>query len=168
LISGGSIYQGATSSAGEWGHTPIVVGGRACRCGSRGCLEAYVGAEAILERYGRPLPGNDEESALAELIAAAGTSPLAAAILEETADYLGAGIASLINLLHPERIILGGWAGLLLGSALMPAIQDAARRHSLRQPFAATSIELGRLGPEALTLGAATLPMERFLNGYPR
>jgi predicted NBD/HSP70 family sugar kinase len=168
LISGGSIYRGATSSAGEWGHTPIVVGGRACRCGSRGCLEAYVGAEAILERYGRPLPGNDEESALAELIAAADTSALAAAILEETADYLGAGIASLINLLHPERIILGGWAGLLLGSLLMPAIQDAARRHSLRQPFAATSIELGRLGPEALTLGAATLPMERFLNGLPR
>ena len=168
LISGGSLYRGATSSAGEWGHTPIVVGGRTCRCGSRGCLEAYVGAEAILERYGRPLPGNDEESALAELIAAADTSPLAAAILAETADYLGAGIASLINLLHPERIILGGWAGLLLGSLLMPAIQDAARRHSLRQPFASTSIELGRLGPEALTVGAATLPMERFLNGYPR
>ena len=168
LISGGSLYRGATSSAGEWGHTPIVVGGRTCRCGSRGCLEAYVGAEAILERYGRPLPGNDEESALAELIAAADTSPLAAAILAETADYLGAGIASLINLLHPERIILGGWAGLLLGNLLMPAIQDAARRHSLRQPFASTSIELGRLGPEALTVGAATLPMERFLNGYPR
>jgi len=168
LISGGSIYRGATSSAGEWGHTAIVVGGRACRCGSRGCLEAYVGAEAILERYGRPLPGNDEESALAELIAAADTSPLAAAILEETAGYLGAGIASLINLLHPERIILGGWAGLLLGERLLPAIQDAARRHSLREPFAATSIGLGLLGPEALTLGAATLPVERFLNGLAR
>jgi len=168
LISGGSIYRGATSSAGEWGHTAIVVGGRACRCGSRGCLEAYVGAEAILERYGRPLPGNDEESALAELIAAADTSPLAAAILEETAGYLGVGIASLINLLHPERIILSGWAGLLLGGQLLPAIQDAARRHALRQPFAATSIELGLLGPEALTLGAATLPVERFLNGFTR
>jgi predicted NBD/HSP70 family sugar kinase len=165
LISAGSIYQGATSSAGEWGHMPIMVGGRTCRCGSRGCLEAYVGAEAILERYGWPLPGNDQESALAGLIAAADTSPLAAAVLEETADYLGAGIASLINLLAPERIILGGWAGRLLGGTLLPAIQDAARRHSLRQPFAATSIELGRLGPEALTLGAATLPVERFLNG---
>jgi predicted NBD/HSP70 family sugar kinase len=168
LISGGSIYRGATSSAAEWGHTTIVVGGRACRCGSRGCLEAYVGAEAILERYGRPVPGNDEESALAELIAVAGTSPLAAAILQDTAGYLGAGIASLINLLHPERIILGGWAGLLLGGQLLPAIQDAARRHSLRQPFAATSIEVGRLGPEAQTLGAATLPVERFLNGFAR
>src|ERR1035441_10748320 len=60
LISGGSIYRGATSSAGEWGHTTIVAGGRRCRCGSAGCLEAYVGAEAILERYGRPMPGHEE------------------------------------------------------------------------------------------------------------
>lgn len=165
LISGGSIYRGATSSAGEWGHTTIVAGGRRCRCGSAGCLEAYVGAEAILERYGRPMQGTDEESALAALIDTAGTSTLAAAILDETSDYLGAGIASLINMLNPERIILGGWAGLLLGARMLPAIQEAARQHSLRHPFAATSIELGRLGPEALTLGAATLPVERFLNG---
>ena len=168
LISGGSIYRGATSSAGEWGHTTIVAGGRRCRCGSAGCLEAYVGAEAILERYGRPMPGHEEEPALAALIDSAGTSALAAAILEETAGYLGAGIASLINLLNPERIILGGWAGLLLGGRMLPAIQDAARRHSLRHPFAATSIELGRLGPEAVTLGAATLPVERFLHGSAR
>src|ERR1017187_6592416 len=168
LISGGSIYRGATSSAGEWGHTTIVAGGRRCRCGSAGCLEAYVGAEAILERYGRPMPGHREESALAALIDSAGTSALAVAILEETAGYLGAGIASLINLVNPERIILGGWAGLLLGGRMLPAIQDAARRHSLRHPFAATSIELGRLGPEAVTLGAATLPVERFLHGSAR
>jgi predicted NBD/HSP70 family sugar kinase len=165
LISGGSIYRGATSSAGEWGHTTIVVGGRACRCGSRGCLEAYVGAEAILERYGQPVPDGDEESALAALTDAAGSSPLAAAILDETAGYLGAGIASLINLLNPERVIIGGWAGQLLGGRMLPAIQDAARQHALRHPFAETTIELGRLGPEAMTLGAAALPVERFLNG---
>jgi len=168
LISGGSTYRGATSSAGEWGHTKIVLGGRTCRCGSAGCLEAYVGAEAILERYGRAIPGDDEESALAELIGEADTSPLAAAILDETAGYLGAGIANLINLFNPERIILGGWAGLMLGSRLLPTIRDAARDQSLRHPFTATSIELGRLGPEAVALGAATLPVERFLNCSPR
>lgn len=167
LISGGSIYRGATSSAGEWGHTTIVAGGRPCRCGSRGCLEAYVGAEAILERYGQPVPGGDVESALAALAAAAGRSPWAAAILAETADYLGAGIASLINLLNPERVVLSGWAGQLLGRQVLPAITDAARRHALRHPFAETTIELGRLGPEAMTIGAATLPVERFLNRAP-
>ena len=167
LISGGTTYRGATSSAAEWGHTTVMVDGRKCRCGSAGCLEAYVGAQAILERYGRPTAGNDEESALAALVDAADTEPLAAAILDETADYLGAGIGSLINLFNPERVILGGWAGLLLGGRLLPRIRESARRHSLRHSFAATSLELGQLGPEAVALGAATLPVEVFLNGAP-
>jgi predicted NBD/HSP70 family sugar kinase len=171
LISGGSTYRGATSSGAEFGHITVVTGGRKCRCGASGCLEAYAGAEAILERYGRPIaalhPGTeqDQEAALAELIAAADSSPLAAAILEETSQYLGAGIGSLINLFNPERVILGGWAGLLLSDRLLPAIREAARQHSLRHLFAATSIELGQLGPWAVALGAATLPIECFLDG---
>src|SRR5579859_2186328 len=170
LISGGSTYQGSTSSAAEWGHTTIVVGGRRCRCGAAGCLEAYVGAEAILDRYGSASSpsAKDEESRLAALIAAADTSPAADALLAETAEYLGVGIGNLINLFNPERVIIGGWAGLLLGGRLLPAIRESAQRHSLRRPFAAASIELGRLGPEAVTFGAATLPMEAFLNGASR
>jgi predicted NBD/HSP70 family sugar kinase len=168
LISGGSTYRGATSSAAEWGHATIVVGGRRCRCGSAGCLEAYVGAEAILDRYGSAAApsADDEESMLAALIA--DSSPRANAVLAETAEYLGVGIGNLINLLNPERVILGGWAGLLLGGRLLPAIRESAERHSLRHPFAAASIELGQLGPEAVTFGAATLPMEDFLNGASR
>ncbi len=54
-IVSGTPGLGGTSAAIEWGHTTVEMGGRPCRCGSRGCLEAYVGAEAILERYGRPL-----------------------------------------------------------------------------------------------------------------
>ena len=168
LISGGSPYQGPTSSAAEWGHTTIVVGGRRCRCGSAGCLEAYVGAEAILDRCGSPaaLSADDEESMLAALVA--DSSPTTDAVLAETAEYLGVGIGNLINLFNPERVILGGWAGLLLGGRLLPAIRESAQRHSLRHPFAAASIELGELGPEAVAFGAATLPMEDFLNGASR
>ncbi|HEY6311260.1 MAG TPA: ROK family protein [Streptosporangiaceae bacterium] len=167
LISGGSTYQGATSSAAEWGHTTIVVGGRRCRCGSAGCLEAYVGAEAILDRCGSPAASSadDQESMLAALVAGADSSLTAGVVLAETAEYLGVGIGNLINLFNPERVILGGWAGLLLGARLLPAIRDSARLNSLRHPFAAASIELGRLGPEAVAFGAATLPMEDFLNG---
>jgi predicted NBD/HSP70 family sugar kinase len=163
IITGGSPGRGSTSAAVEWGHTTVRVGGRACRCGSQGCLEAYVGAEAILDRYGLPLPGDDEESALAALVTTADAR--AAGVLDETALYLGAGIANLINLFGPERVILGGWAGLLLGERMLPAIRQAARQHSLTHRFAQASIELGRLGPDAVALGAATLPMERFLNG---
>ena len=159
----GAPGRGGTSAAVEWGHTTVRVGGRSCRCGSRGCLEAYVGAGAILDRAGRALPGQDEEAALAALVAA--SDPCADEILNETALYLGAGIADLVNLFGPERIILGGWAGLLLGERLLPAIREAARQHSLTHRFAQTSIELGRLGTDAVALGAATLPMERFLDG---
>jgi len=129
-----------------------------------------VGAEAILDRYGSPAVASagGEESMLAELIAAADASPAADAVLAKTAEYLGVGIGSLINVFNPERVILGGWAGLLLGARLLPAIRESARRNSLRHLFAAASIELGQAGPEAVTYGAATLPMEDFLNGASR
>src|SRR5258708_25649870 len=105
--------------------------GRRCRCGSAGCLEACVGAEAILDRYGSLAApsGESEESMLAALIAAADSSPAADAVLAKTAEYLGVGIGSLINLFNPERVILGGWAGLLLGGRLLPAILQPPRRH---------------------------------------
>ena len=162
----GTPGLGGTSASLEWGHTTVEVGGRSCRCGSHGCLEAYVGAGAILDRYGRSLSGEDEESALASLVAAADEADeQAVRILDETALYLGAGIADLVNLFGPERIVLGGWAGLLLGQRILPAVTEAARQHALHHRFAQTSIELGGLGPDAVALGAATLPMERFLDG---
>ncbi|MEU8179410.1 ROK family transcriptional regulator [Micromonospora sp. NPDC049047] len=167
VVTNGATYRGASSSAGEWGHTTLVYGGRACRCGARGCLEAYVGAEAIIDRYrearrGRPVPGEDEESQLAALVAAADTSATARRVLDETAGYLGAGVANLINLFNPERVVLGGWAAMALGD-LLPAVRVAAGRQALRQPFEQASIELCRLGVDAVALGAATLPIARFL-----
>ena len=168
VITHGRMYRGATSSAGEWGHTIIKYGGRRCRCGAKGCLEAYVGAEGVLDRYRHAIgdqvvPDADEEAGIATLIAAAETSRVAAEILEETAGYLGAGIANLINLFNPERIVLGGWAGLALGGRLLPRIRAAAAEHALRQPFAQTAIELCQIGPDAVAYGAATLPVAQLL-----
>jgi predicted NBD/HSP70 family sugar kinase len=166
VVTHGTSYRGATSSAGEWGHTRLVYDGRPCRCGARGCLEAYVGAEGILDRYraaGGPAAGGSEESELAALLVAADGSAVAARVLSETAGYLGAGIADLINLFNPERVVLSGWAGLMLGGRLLPEIREAARANALRRPFAGASIELGRLGPDAVAVGAATLPVARLL-----
>jgi predicted NBD/HSP70 family sugar kinase len=173
IITDGMLYGGAHSSAGEWGHTTLHVGGRRCRCGAMGCLEAYVSAEAVLERWqeiGGDVGGADEETALAALLARAtpaapsGTADeKAVALLEETAEYLGAGIADLVNLFNPERIILSGWAGLLFGRQFLPAIQRSAAAYALRHPAERTTIELGRLGPDAVTVGAATLPLADFL-----
>ncbi|WP_443217812.1 ROK family transcriptional regulator [Saccharothrix sp. CCNWYY140] len=169
VVTEGAVYRGATSSAGEWGHTTIVYGGRPCRCGSSGCLEAYVGAEGILERYrkargGREVPGTDEQSGVDGLIRAAVSSKTAARVLEETAGYLGAGIANLVNLFNPERIVLGGWAGLALGEHCFDRIVAATRAHSLRHPYEQTSIALGQLGPDAVAVGAATLPVAALLD----
>jgi predicted NBD/HSP70 family sugar kinase len=168
VITNGSTYQGATSSAGEWGHTTIAYGGRECRCGAHGCLEAYVGAESVLERYrqarrGRAVPGSDERSSIAALIVAAATSETAARILDETAGYLGAGIANLINLFNPERIVLGGWAGVAFGAAMMPQIRASVGAHALRHPLEQTTIEVAQLGPDAVAFGAATLPVAALL-----
>jgi predicted NBD/HSP70 family sugar kinase len=168
VVTNGTTYQGATSSAGEWGHTTIVYGGRECRCGAKGCLEAYVGAESVLERYrqarrGRVVPGEDERAGLDALIAAAPTSETAARILDETAGYLGAGIANLINLFNPQRIVLGGWAGLAIGTAMLPRIREVVAAHALRHPLQETTIELCELGPDAVAFGAATLPVAALL-----
>jgi predicted NBD/HSP70 family sugar kinase len=159
-------YRGFHSSAGEWGHTTIVYGGRSCRCGARGCLEAYVGAEAILDRYrvasrGRAAAAPDEESAINALVQSG--SKAATAVLGETVGYLGAGFATLINLFNPERIVLGGWTGLALGQRFLPQIREATGEHALRQPFAQTEIVLCELGQDAVALGAATLPVARLL-----
>ncbi len=73
----GSLYRGVTNSAGEWGHTKIVLGGRPCRCGSKGCLEAYVGAPGIIRTLNEMFPKNnifvegDQISTIENLLSAA-------------------------------------------------------------------------------------------------
>ncbi|WP_340688555.1 ROK family protein [Amycolatopsis coloradensis] len=167
VVTDGTTYRGSTSSAGEWGHTTIVYGGQECRCGSRGCLESYVGAEGVLARYRKARGGKasdeDEQTQFAALLESAGRSKVAAKVLEETAGYLGAGIGDLINLFNPERIVLGGWAGLALGERYLPEIRRVAGEHALAHVFDQTEIELGQLGPDAVAIGAATLPVAALL-----
>ncbi|MEV4144668.1 ROK family transcriptional regulator [Amycolatopsis sp. NPDC049691] len=167
VVTDGTTYRGSTSSAGEWGHTTIAYGGQQCRCGALGCLEAYIGAGGVLARYrkvrGKEVPGEDEQAQFAALLEASSKSKTAARVLDETAGYLGAGIANLINLFNPERIVIGGWAGLALGEQLLPRIRSAAGEHALRHPFSQTSIQLGSLGLDAVATGAATLPVADLL-----
>ncbi|MFE2515737.1 ROK family transcriptional regulator [Streptomyces mirabilis] len=157
----------------EWGHLTVRVRGRRCRCGALGCLEAYAGAEALLDRWreegGCPPEGTDEETALTAMLTAAYPTeegvepdPVALAVLEETAEYLGAGLSDLINLFQPERILIGGWAGLQLGTRFLPAVRRYAASYALRYPAERVSIDLGRLGPDAVTVGAAILPLADF------
>jgi predicted NBD/HSP70 family sugar kinase len=170
VISNGEVYRGATSSAGEWGHTTIMVGGRRCRCGGRGCLEAYVGAAAIAARYAE-LTGASYtaspaslEGAVAAIIASAPGDQAASEVLDEVVTYLGAGIANLVNLFNPERVVVGGWLGHALGAGLLPRISEAARANALRLPFSGVEIVAAQLGQDAVALGGATLPIAKLLS----
>lgn len=171
IFTDGRLYRGAHSSAGEWGHSPIMVGGRTCRCGAHGCLEAYVGGLAIAERWAarrgtvdwRPA---DQEAAVRDLISAIGRRPEAAELISELAEQLGAGLATLINLFNPERIVLQGWVGLELGPAIIDEVRARTGDYALDQPFEQVEIVLGQLGPDAVALGAATLIVDGILAGH--
>ncbi len=162
VFSDGVAYQGINNSAGEWGHTTIRYDGRVCRCGARGCLEAYIGAEGILGRY-REASGDEQIEEVAALLSAAGDSKVAADLLDETADLVGVGIADLINLYNPERVLVGGATALLLGPRMLTRIRESAGRSALSYLFEQVSIELGALGSGAAALGAATLPVAALL-----
>jgi predicted NBD/HSP70 family sugar kinase len=164
VVMDGRSYRGANSNAGEWGHTTLVYDGDLCRCGARGCLEAYIGADRVTARLAAATGEPADALLLTRMLAADG--PLegeAAAVIAQTVGYLGAGIAGLVNLFSPERIVLGGRAGLALGERFLPDIRAAAARNALRRPYSRTRIDLCQLGPDAVAMGAATLPIARLL-----
>jgi predicted NBD/HSP70 family sugar kinase len=170
IISNGELYRGATSSAGEWGHTRVALDGRTCRCGAAGCLEAYVGAGAIVARYeelkrrSSTVDPNQLEQRIADIVRAPASDRSAAKVLAETATYLGTGIADLVNLFNPERVVIGGWLGQQLAGPLLPRIREVAAAQSLRLPFSHVEILGAELGADAVAMGAATLPIARVLS----
>jgi predicted NBD/HSP70 family sugar kinase len=171
IITDGELYRGPSSSAGEWGHTTIMVNGKTCRCGASGCLEAYIGARAMVTRYDelrrRPTTDASQDDLVARLKAitsAAASDKSATRLLGETATYIGAGLADLINLFNPERIVIGGWLGAMLAERVLPEIIDTASKHALKLPFSQVSIVAAELGTDAIALGAATLPISQFLS----
>ncbi|WP_410595332.1 ROK family protein [Amycolatopsis sp. lyj-23] len=166
VATAGRSHPDITTS--EWGHTVVKAAGAACRCGSHGCLEAYVGTEAVVRHYAEragiePVIGDESDGELARIVAEAAGGGPAADVLAETGEYLGIGIANLINLLSPDRVVLSGSAGAIMGQAILPAVRDAVGRHALGYLAERTEVVLGRLGPEAVALGAATLPIAELL-----
>lgn len=169
VFADGRLFRGAASSAGEWGHTTAVVGGKNCRCGASGCLEAYIGAEALLHDWARAdelltLPDDlDQVEWIDRLLAAAPSSDAAAMVLDRTATYVGTAAANLVNLFNPERVIIGGWVGLKLGPLLLPKVRAVLAAQALDYAAARVSVVLGQLGTDAVALGASTLVVEELL-----
>ena len=162
IVTNGRLAHGLTSSAGEWGHVKIVRGGRECRCGGRGCVEAYLGADAILSSW-RDVGGEFEGSgwnAVGELLAAeqAGDS-VARGVVDELIATLGSALGSLVNLTNPERVVIGGWVGLRLMETLASRIETSIREESLDRPGSQFTLSASRFGGDTVALGAAMLPL---------
>jgi len=161
LIVGGQPLTGVAGYGGEVGHMPVNPDGRRCGCGSVGCWETEVGEEALLRRAGQPAGGGSHavEAVLRE--AAAGSSRARAA-LDHVGSWLGTGLASLVNVFNPERVVLGG-----LFSRLHPQVVDALEAELDRRALAASrslvAVVPGELGVDAALIGAAELALEPIL-----
>ncbi|WP_260606724.1 ROK family protein [Streptomyces sp. WAC08241] len=168
---GGTLYRGATNSAGEWGHTCLVLDGRDCRCGKRGCVEAYVSTAGVARtvRELRPesaLSRIGDETATVDALAraAAEGDPAAVEAVERTARYLGVAVANLLNLLNPQALVIGGPTAERLGERLLSRTRRVAADHALPQSLRAAEPRLSAVPDNPVTLGAATFALEGFLD----
>lgn len=167
IILGGKLWTGASGFAGEVGHITIDTEGIECECGNKGCLETVASSPNIVRRANERL-NRDGTSSLSRLgltqdFSAADVAQeakngddFALMMIERTGRYIGTGVASVINLLNIERIVLGGGvmeAGKLI---LDPIIQETKRR-AFQPCFEATQIMAGTLGSDAAAIGAAML-----------
>jgi glucokinase len=173
IISGGKLIHGAGYAAGELGHTHMIEEGPACKCGSFGCLEAIAGAAAIEAKIRKAIAdgGGSEALALAGgnpsavsgwmvLTAAKMGDKACSAIVEQTANYLGLGLANLVNLFNPSVLVLDQRLN-LAGDGLLDQVTKVVNRQGLRYSTKNMSILFGSLGAEASVLGAASIALEK-------
>ncbi len=173
IVQNGRVYTGFTGTAGEVGHMIIDAGGRVCPCGSRGCLEAYASRTAITKaimaeiHHGRSSV-LAEDAALqlkqGETIIRSGLLARAIAekdglvieIVTEAADYLGYGLASVMNFYNPQAIILGGGVIEAIDLLFERAV-TRAHNTALSAPAQKTKILRAKLGDFSGVVGAACL-----------
>jgi glucokinase len=164
----GRLQRGAGGSAGELGHIPVSLHGPACRCGARGCVEAYAGGWALARRAvetmrARPEQtagiraqlGDDGEVTASHLVmAAAAGDEVAADLLQEAGTALGACAVAIVNAFNPAMLILGG--GVMEAvPALAVAVQRAVRLSALQSAAQRVRIVPAALGGDAGAVGAA-------------
>ena len=167
IILDGKLWTGASGFAGEVGHITIDTEGIECICGNTGCLETVASAPSIVRRARERL-NRDSTSSLSRLALnktftaddiahqANDGDDFALMMIERTGKYIGTGVASVINLLNIELVVLGG--GVMDAGALIlnPIIQEVKRR-AFQPCFEATEIVAAKLGLDGAPIGAALL-----------
>ena len=162
IIIDGKLWIGASGCAGEVGHITIDTEGMECQCGNTGCLETVASAPNILRRA-RERFDRDSTSSLSRLgsvadLATAATNgdDFSIMMIERTGHFIGTAVASVINLLSLERIVLGG-AVMEAGDLILKPIIDTAGKRSLQPCFESTKIVAAELGADGVAIGAALL-----------
>ena len=161
VIVGGRPLTGVAGYAGEVGHMPVNPQGAPCRCGSVGCWETEVGEDALLVRAGL-MPGGGRAAVDAVLREAAAGSATAQAALDHVGTWLGLGLASLVNLLNPQLIVLGGRFGRMY-PFVTRALHAELDRRTLPAARSLVTVIPTSLGVDAPLLGAAELALEPLL-----
>jgi len=174
-IVDGQLYRGSDGGAGELGHMFIDPESPMCGCGRYGCLQAIVGRASIAQRAQRAL----KLAGFAELdgqpVADIGTDAVITAaqngvehmrtVLTESGNYLGIGIANVVNLLNPELVVLGG-STMRAGDLVLQPVIEVVQRRAFTNMAAKLPIVVGHLGEDASAVGAAALVLrELFVQG---
>ncbi len=172
IMIGGQLYRGPWGLAGEIGHIPLLLNGTRCRCGGTGCLETLASGSAIAARaryllehrtYSRlsELCGGDPTKITTQMVtnAALEGDDLALSLLDEAGTWLGLAIATAVNLMSPDLVVLTG--GVMRGNTLLLSIIQRELNHytltQLPRPFPLVLTELDEMQG---ALGAATLILD--------
>jgi glucokinase len=166
LVVGGRLFTGAAGIATELGHVVVRPGGRPCRCGGKGCVEAYFSAWALVERCREHAPEHPGHSLALDRLAPEDVfegwrrgDPLAGPVVESGLRCFGLALGGCVTLLNPDRVTFFG--GLCRGwTSFGPALVEIVRSHSLPAAFTAARFEKSRL-EWAGVLGAGGLVLSQ-------
>ena len=176
LVLDGHLYRGSSGQAGEIGHVSIDYDGPACPCGNKGCLELMANVPALIRRV---VSGMDSRQPTAINKLAGGNpdrvdfdtirvaleqgDPLVLHALDETARLLAAGINSVLNILNPQAVILGGRMA-ELGQPLFDRIEQHLARIGLQPASGTRRVHRSEIAGNAATLGGARFLLDEFLS----
>lgn len=160
IIINGRIYRGSNNSSGEMGHMKINLDGKECKCGAKGCLEAYASKNAILNEYNDKAKSKISDIEEFEKLCDS-LDEIALDVLKEYISILGVGISNLTMILDPNSIVIGGEINNLIDRNLN-YLKETIYKDNLFTNENDCKVEITKF-KESYLLGAARLPIEEFL-----
>jgi predicted NBD/HSP70 family sugar kinase len=155
FILHGRPYRGATGTAGEIGHTSVDPAGRFCYCGNRGCLETVAAGPVVVEALRR---GNQELTLAEILVEAAEGDNASRRAIAEAGRHVGVAVASVCNLLNPERVVVGGQMA-EAGDLLLEPLRESISRYAVQAAAETVQVVPAAFGARAEVMGALALAL---------